>query len=183
VVQQLVGDAHADDGAGHGVSAGGGQAKIPGAEVPEDGGDEKGEHHREPGSGADLEDELDGQEGNDGEGHRAGRGEHAHKVAEARPDDSDVGVERVGIDDRGDGIGGVVEAVHELERQGNGQRGSEQDIRPDAPQGDVAQVARNVEADVGQAADEGDEDDGRAEPAGHFLFLVEEGVTLGECLY
>ena len=71
-VHELVGDADADDGADHGVRAGGGQAAPPGGEVPEDGGDQQGEDHREAGAGADLEDELDGQQVDDGEGDGAG---------------------------------------------------------------------------------------------------------------
>jgi hypothetical protein len=53
-VHELVGDADADDGADHGVGTGGGQAEPPGAEVPDDGGDEQGEDHGEAGAGADL---------------------------------------------------------------------------------------------------------------------------------
>ena len=79
-LHQLVGDADAEDGADHGVGAGGGQTAPPGGEVPEDGGDEQREDHGEAGAFADLEDELDGQQRDDGEGDGAGAGEHADEV-------------------------------------------------------------------------------------------------------
>ena len=110
-IHELVGDADADDGTDEGVGAGSGQAEPPGAEVPDDGGDEEGEDHGEAGALADLEDQLDGQQGEDREGHRAGGSEHADEVPHAGPDDGDVRLERVGVDDGGDGVGGVVKAV------------------------------------------------------------------------
>ena len=72
-VHQLVGHAHADDGADHGVGTGGGQAKPPGAQVPDDGGDEQGEDHGIAGARTDLKNQFDGQQGDDREGHRARR--------------------------------------------------------------------------------------------------------------
>ena len=46
---------------------------------------------------ADLEEELDGQEADDGEGHGAGAEQNADEVEDAGEDDGDVGVERVGV--------------------------------------------------------------------------------------
>jgi hypothetical protein len=73
-LHQLVGDADADDGADHGVRTGGGQAEPPGAQIPENGGDQQGKDHGEAGAGADLENQLDRQQRDDREGHRAGGG-------------------------------------------------------------------------------------------------------------
>jgi hypothetical protein len=64
-VHELVGEAHADDGADHGVRTGGRQAEPPGAEVPENGGNEEREDHGEASAGAHLEDELDGEQRDD----------------------------------------------------------------------------------------------------------------------
>ena len=75
-VHQLVGDAHADDGADHGVRAGGRQPEPPGAQVPDNGRDQQGKDHREAGAGADLKNQFDRQQRNHGEGHRAGGEEH-----------------------------------------------------------------------------------------------------------
>ncbi len=127
-LHELIGDADADDGADHGVRAGGGKASPPGGEVPEDGGDQQGEDHGEAGAFADLEDELDGQEGDDGEGYGAGAEEHAGEVHDAGVDDGDVRLERVGVDAGGDGVGGVVEAVDELEAESDEQGDAEQNV-------------------------------------------------------
>jgi len=125
---ELVGDADADDGSDHGVGAGGGQAAPPGGEVPEDGGDQEGEDHGEACAFADLEDELDGQQRDDGEGHGAGAEEDSGEVHDAGVDDGYVGLERVGVDAGGDGVGCVVEAVDELEAERDEQGETEQDV-------------------------------------------------------
>ena len=70
-IEQLVGDAHADNGSDHGVGAGGRQPEPPCAQVPYDGGDQQGEDHGVTGAGADLQNQFDRQQGDDGEGHSA----------------------------------------------------------------------------------------------------------------
>ncbi len=127
-VHQLVGKADADDGADHGVGARGGKTAIPGGEVPEDGRDEEGEDHGEAGACTDLEDELDRQQRDDGEGNGARTGEHADEVPEAGPDDGDVRLERVRVDDGGNGVGGVVEAVDELKAERDQQGNAEEEV-------------------------------------------------------
>ena len=52
--------------------------------------------------------------------------QHAEEIEAARPDDRDLGRHRVGVDDRRDGIGGVVEAVDELEAERDQQRDCKQ---------------------------------------------------------
>ena len=157
-VEQLVGEAHADDGADHGVRAGGGQPEPPGAQVPYDGGNQQGEDHGVARAGADLENQLDGQQGNDGEGHGAGGEEHTGQVAEPGPDHGDVRLQRVGVDDRGDGVGGVVKAVDELEAESDEQRQTQQKIGPDAGDRHRVQILGDMEADVGKAAQQGEEE-------------------------
>ena len=144
---QRIGDADADDRADQRMRGRGRQAEPPGAEVPDDRGDEQGEDHREAGARADLQDQFHRQQRHDAEGDRAGRKQHAEEVEEARPDDGDIGRQRMGVDDRRDGVGGVVEAVDEFEAERDQQRDAEQDegqighdrragllqIAPDAP--------------------------------------------------
>ena len=77
---------------------------------------------------ADLENELDGKKRDDPEGDGAGRDEDADEVPEARPDDRNVRLEGVGIDDGRDGVRGVVKAVHELEAERDEERDAENDI-------------------------------------------------------
>ena len=79
-VHQRVGDADADDRADQRVRRRGRQAQPPGAEVPDDGGDQQREHHREAGAGADLQDQLDRQQRDDAEGHRAAGHQHAEEI-------------------------------------------------------------------------------------------------------
>ena len=125
-VHELIGDADADDGADERVGTGGRQAEIPGAEVPDDGGDEQGEDHGESGFAADLQDQFDRQQRDDGEGDQAAGGEHAEEIPEAGPNDGDVRLERVRVDDRGHGVGGVVESVDELETERDQQGDAQQ---------------------------------------------------------
>ena len=94
---------------------------------------------------ADLKDEFDRQQRDDAEGDRAGRSEHAEEVPAARPHDSDLGRQRVGVDDGGDGVGGVVEAVDEFEAERDQQRDAEQKERQDRRR--PAAGRRNVRAD------------------------------------
>ena len=67
------------------------QAEPPGAEVPDDGGDQQREDHGEAGLRADLQDQFDRQQRDDAEGDGAGRQQNAKEVEEAGPDDGDIG--------------------------------------------------------------------------------------------
>ena len=154
-IEELVGHAHADDGADHGVGAGGRQTEPPGAQVPQDGGNQQRKDHGKAGAGADLENEFDGQQRDDRKSDRAGGGEHAGQIAHSRPDHGDVGFERMGVDDRSHGVGGVVEAVDELEAEGDQQCQGQQQIGPDAGDGHVVQVFGHMKADVAEADHEG----------------------------
>ena len=70
-------------------------------------------------------------------------------------------LERVGVDAGGDGVGGVVEAVDELEAEGNHQRDAQQHEGQDRRRVDSGEVRSKVRADVDQATDQHDaEDDG-----------------------
>ncbi len=70
-IHELIGDADADDGADEGVGAGGGQSEPPGAEVPEDGSNEESEDHGEASAPADLQDQFNREQRNDGESDSA----------------------------------------------------------------------------------------------------------------
>jgi hypothetical protein len=82
--QEGVGHADAEDGADEGVRAGGGEAEVPGAEVPADGGEEEGEDHGEADPGARRDQQLDGQQLDDAEGDGDAAEKHAEEVADAR---------------------------------------------------------------------------------------------------
>ncbi len=55
----------------------------------------------------------------DGAGDLELKDEQRGKVEHRRPDHGVVGLQYAGRDDRRDGIGGVVKAVHEVEREGD----------------------------------------------------------------
>ena len=76
---------------------------------------------------------------------------------------------RVGVDDRGDRVGGVVEAVDELEAERDQQRDAEQDPRHRDGAGQV--LAERV-ADIDQAADD-DRPEQRHEPFAEQTWPVE----------
>ena len=89
--------------------------------------------------------------------------EHAGEVAEAGPDHGDVRLERVGVDDGGDGVGGVVESVDELEAERDEQRQAEQHVGPRAGDLHRIEIARDVKDDVDHARGKGREKSARAD--------------------
>ena len=125
--KELVGETDADDRADQRMRGGGRQAKRPGAEIPDDRGDQQGEDHGEAGAGADIQDELDRQQRDDAEGDRARGKQHAEEVEESGPDHCDLRRHGMGIDHGRDRIGGVVEAVDEFEGERDQQSDAEQD--------------------------------------------------------
>ena len=54
--------------------------------------------------------------------------QHAEEIEEARPDHGEFGRQRVGVDHGRDRVGGVVEAVDELEAERDQQRHAQEDI-------------------------------------------------------
>ena len=68
-VEKLVRHTYADDGANHGVRTGSWETQPPGAEIPQNGGNEQRKHHREAGAGTDLEDEIDREKRDHREGY------------------------------------------------------------------------------------------------------------------
>ena len=69
---QLISDADADDGTDEGVRAGRRQSVPPGTQVPENGRDKQGEDHGEASARSNLEDQLDWQQRDHGEGDGTG---------------------------------------------------------------------------------------------------------------
>jgi len=80
----------------------------------------------------------------------AGGGDGAKEVAKAAPSHGDVRLEGVGIDDRGYGVGGVVEAVHELEAQSDQQCDAQKDVRQGRTGSHLGEVASQIPADIGK---------------------------------
>ena len=176
-VHELVGDADADDGADQRMRTGGGQAEPPGAEVPDDGGDQQGEDHGESGFAADLQNQFDRQQRDDGEGYQAAGGQHAEEIPEAGPDHGDVRLERVGVDDRGHGVGGVVESVDELEAESDQQRDPEKHEGQDGFVVHEGKIVQQAGAGIGNSDDQHDAENQHADFAGRAgEFLVEYGL-------
>ena len=63
--------------------------------------------------------------------------------------------QRVGVDDRGHGIGGVVKSIHEFESQRDEQCQAQQQKRPDAGHGRVVEIFAEVNADIAEAGQQG----------------------------
>jgi len=93
-----------------------GSPKTPGAEIPDDRRDKQGEDHRESGRpiphGSRV---LPASRFTMLKADGARREQHAEEIEESRPDHGGYGREGVGVDDRGDGVGCVVESVDEFE--------------------------------------------------------------------
>ena len=133
------------------MRTGGGKAEPPRAEVPEDRGDKQREDHGEAGARTYLQDQFDGQEGDDGECYCSRGEKHSGEVADARPHDGDIRLERVGVDDGGDGVGRVVKSVDEFKAERNQQRQREQAVGCVAGDGRSVEIVGYVEDDVDDA--------------------------------
>ena len=165
-----VGDADADDRPDQGVRARSGDAHPPGAQVPDDRGNEQREHHGVARGGADLKNELNRQQRDDAEGHRAGRSQHAEEIPAPRPHDRDLRRQGVGVDDGGDRVRGVVEAVDEFEAERDQQRDAEQNERQNCRR--AAAGVRNVGPDrIGhvEQAESQDREEAERKPRVHRL--------------
>ena len=109
---------HPHDRADQGVRTGRRQAKIPRAEVPDNGRKKQGKHHRKPARGADIDHEIDRQQGHDPKGHRSRGSQHSDEVPHAGPDHGDHGPERVRVDNGRNRVCGIVKTVDEFETEG-----------------------------------------------------------------
>ncbi|MCY1419545.1 hypothetical protein D9M71_351350 [compost metagenome] len=103
------------------MRAGGGNAEVPGAQVPGDGRGEQGEDHRQAVAGVHVYQQFDRQQVDDGIGHADAAEQHAEEVEQTGQDHRTVGRHGFGIDDGRHRVGGVMEAVDELEAEDEGQ--------------------------------------------------------------
>jgi hypothetical protein len=112
------GQGRAAESADERVAGGGGQAEPPGEEVPGDRADERGQN-RGHGDGGGIDEAAANGLGDGGAHHGA------EEVEERGHHDGLARGEHLGRDDRGDGVGGVVEAVDVFEHQGREQNDQE----------------------------------------------------------
>ncbi|MNO98892.1 hypothetical protein D3C76_906510 [compost metagenome] len=83
-----------------------------------------------------MQNQLDRQQRDDAERHRTTGQQHPEEVEEPGPDHREIRWQRMRIDHCGDGVGGVVETVDELEAQGNQQgHAQEYERRPSGHHG------------------------------------------------
>lgn len=127
------------------------------------------EDHGEAGALIDVENQFNRQQRQDGERDGAGRGEHADQVPDAGPDDGNLRLERVGVDDGGDGVGRVVESVDKLKAKGDDQGEAQQDIGPGGERVDAREVVRQLRAGVEEAGYENQSENKKTNPAVRFL--------------
>src|SRR5580692_6183594 len=98
------------------------QSEIPGAEIPDDRGEQEREYHRESRARPDVQDQFHRQQRQHTKRDASTRGQHANQIPAARPDHRDVRLQAVRIDDRRHGVGGVMKSVDKLEAQRQKQR-------------------------------------------------------------
>jgi hypothetical protein len=154
-VDKLVGEPHAEDRSDQRMARRIGQPDRPSRQIPQDRRQQQREDHREPARAADVQDKVDGQQRDDRIGHRAGRQHHPEKIAEPRPNHRERRRHRVRVDDGGDCVGGVVEAVDELEPQRDQQREREERERPARQRlADLRGVGRDAEPRISEPAEE-----------------------------
>jgi len=115
------------------VQTGGRDAEVPGAEVPGDSRGEQGEHHHQATPGVDVDQQFHRQQVDDGVGHPDAAEQHAEKVEDAGEDHCQVRRHRIGVDHCCHRVGGVVEAVDELEtedeEQGEDEAGCDPEVQ------------------------------------------------------
>jgi hypothetical protein len=139
-------------------------AGTPSTQIPDDGGDQQREDHRISGAAADLKDQFDRQQAHHGERHRTRGGHDAEEIEHAGPQHRDLRRQAVRINDGGDGVGGVVEAVDELEAERDQQCNAQQHKRADRKRRRLrgADIAEEAVQRVADAKREQDGEDHRA---------------------
>ncbi len=95
-----------------------------------------------------MQDQLYRQQSDDAEGHCPAGQQHAKEVEATGPDHGEMRRQRVGVDHGGHGVGGIVEAVDELEAQGN-QQGYAQEQEGCPGGDDSAELVHVVQQAVG----------------------------------
>ena len=119
----LVGDPDADDRADQRVRARRRQAEVPGAEIPDDRRRSAARRpSRNPAALPTCRISSTGSSETMPNATAPLETQDADEVPDARPDDGDVRIQRVRVDHRRHGVGGVVEAVDELEAERDQQR-------------------------------------------------------------
>ncbi|MNZ37948.1 hypothetical protein D3C78_554090 [compost metagenome] len=121
VVDQGVGQAHAQDRTDQGVRAGSRDTEVPGAQVPGDGRSQQREHHRQPVAGVHIDQQFYRQQMDDGIRHADTAQQHAKKVEYTGKEYRQVGRHGFGVDNSGYRVSGVMKAVDELEGEDKGQ--------------------------------------------------------------
>jgi len=110
-IRPHLGQGRADQPADQRMGRAGGNAVVPGDDVPGNGADQRTEHDVVVDDGR-----IDGALA-DGRRHLELEDENRDDVEEGRPRHRLVRLEHAGGDDGGDRVGGIVEAVHEIEHQ------------------------------------------------------------------
>src|SRR5262249_41747966 len=112
----------------------------------------------------------------DAEGYNARGGDDSEEIAKAAPGDRDVRIEGVGVNDRGDGVGGVVEAVNEFEGESDKKGDPQQEIGQKGTGSHFCEVVDYIPSNVDNSADGDQCKDKRADHAGAFgEFFVNGG--------
>ncbi len=88
-------------------------------------------------------------------------------------------LEGVGVDDGGDGVGGVVESVDELEAEGDEEGDAEENIRHDRSAVDGGEIGEEMEGGVDDADDQDDAEADHADFAGTLAELVVDRGSWG----
>src|SRR3569833_2075141 len=81
--------------------------------------------------------------------------EHSGEIADAGPDHGDIGFERMGVDDGGDGVGRVMESVNEFKTERDDQRHGQHHVGGIAGDGSRIEVVCDVKNDVDHAGSKG----------------------------
>ena len=143
-IHELIGDADADDGADKGVGAGSGRPNHQVLRFQMMAAMRRAKTMAKPAPLPTCRISSTGQQRNNGEGDSAGGGEHADEVPEAGLDDGDMGLKRMRVDDGGDGIGGVMEAVDEFETESDEQGEAQQGIGPGGGEVGSGKIVRKL---------------------------------------
>ncbi len=123
MVDPGIGAAYPQDGADQRVRAGCGDPEEPGAQVPHDGGKQQGEHHDKTLGRVHSEQQIDGQQVNNGIGHPQPAHHDPGKVEQTGGHHGRMCRHSLGIDDRCYRVGGIVKAIDEFigQHKKNGQ--------------------------------------------------------------
>ena len=126
---QCVAHADAQNGTDQGVRAGSRNTEVPGTQVPQNGGGQQGKHHHHALGRVDVQQQVGGDQVNNGVSHGQTAKEHPQEVEQTGQHHGGLRFHGLGVDNGCYRVGGIVKTVDEFKSQDKGHRENQGDCQ------------------------------------------------------